>query len=169
MENQITTLGNKEEALSEQYDTANVTLGKDRSAVAAAAKALSSADAATAKAKSVLTSEAINAYTDNGTVGATAQGGTSLKNVNQSLLRAEYVSSFAANETDAQDAFRLAAVQDEAAKAHLQAAKASAEKQVATIASARRQVIAAQAKLEAVYKSESSQIAALVAQIQAQQ
>lgn len=169
MANQITTLGNKEEALSEQYDAANVNLSKDRKAIEAAAKAVSAANASEAKAKSVLTSDAINAYMHNGTVGATALGDNTLKNANSGLLRAEYVSSLAANETDAKDAYRLAAVRDQAAQKRLQMTQAATKAQVATLSAARRQVIASQARLQDVYKHETTQIATLVAQIQAQQ
>jgi peptidoglycan DL-endopeptidase CwlO len=167
--NQITTLGNKEEALSEQYDAANVTLSRDRKLVAAATKALDAANTSEAKAKRVLTNEAVNAYMHNGTAGASAVGDNTLQNVNNSLLRAEYASSLAANETDAQDAFRLASLKAGTAKQGLEEARTTAEKQVTTLAAARTQVIAAQTRLEGVYHQETGQVATLVAQIQAQQ
>lgn len=169
MENQITTLGNKEEALSEQYDAANVTLGKDRKEVAAATKAVASANASAAKAKEVLTKDAINAYMHNGTVGASVLGGDTLKDANAGLLRAEYVSSLAADEQDAKDAYHAASLRAETAKRNLLATQATTESQMSRLGAARRQVMASQTQLEGVYHHETTQIANLVAEIQAQQ
>lgn len=166
---QITTLGNRVESLSEQYDQGNLTLAKDRKAVAAATQAVTAANAATAKARSVLTKEAVNAYVNDASGGASAPAGNTLKDANNDILRAEYASSLAANETDAKDAYQLASDKARAAKQNLQAAQATAAKQVTTIAASRSQAMASESKLNDVYRDESKQIAKLVAQVQAQQ
>jgi len=167
--NQITTLGNQEEVLSEQYDAANISMTKDRQAVANATKAVAAAEASTARAKKTLINEAINAYTHNGTSGATSAGNNSMNNANNSLLRAEYISTLAAGQTDAEDAYRVASLQDEAAKQRLQTTQAAARSQVDTLAADRHQVMSSQTRLEGIYHQETGQIATLVAQIQAQQ
>jgi cell wall-associated NlpC family hydrolase len=164
---QIQTLGNQEDALSEQYDEANNTLQTDKTKVAQAAADVASADASANKAKQTLKTEAINAYIHSGAAGAS--GTASLGSADQSLLRAEYVSSLSNDESDAQDQYHLAALQASTAENTLQAAQSAAQQQVATLDSDRQQVIATQSQLQAVYNKDQGQIATLVAQIQAQQ
>jgi cell wall-associated NlpC family hydrolase len=164
---QIQTLGNQEDALSEQYDEANNTLQTDKQKVAQAAGQVASADASANKAKQTLRTEALNAYIHNGTAGAS--GTASLGSADQSLLRAEYVSSLTNDESDAQDQYHLAALQASTAKNALEAAQNAAQQQVATLDSDRQQVSATQSQLQAVYNKDQGQIATLVAQIQAQQ
>jgi cell wall-associated NlpC family hydrolase len=169
---QIQTLGNQEDALSEQYDGANVKLQKDRTEVAAAAKDVAQADAAAGKAKAVLKTDAINAYIHDGTAGASGSvtgGSSSLSNADNGLLRAEYVSSLATDQSDDQDQFHLASVQAQAAHDTLSTAQTAAQKQVNTLSSDRAQVSASESKLEGVEGQVKGQIATLVAQIQAQQ
>jgi cell wall-associated NlpC family hydrolase len=168
--NQIQVLGTKEEALSEQYDGATLQLQQDKKKIATAGTAADLANAKEAKAKSVLKTEAINAYTDSGTAGASVGAGadTSLGNADSSLLRAEYVSSLAANQSDVEDQYHLASVEAAQAKDNLVAAQSEAQKQADAIAADKQQVQASQNKLEGVYHSESTKIADLVAQIQEQ-
>jgi cell wall-associated NlpC family hydrolase len=164
---QIQTLGNQEDALSEQYDEATDTLQTDKQKVSQASADVASADASADKAKHTLKAEALNAYIHNGTAGAS--GTASLGNADQSLLRAEYVSSLTNDESDAQDQYHLAALQASTAENSLEAAQNAAQQQVATLDSDRQQVIATQSQLQAVYNQDQGQIATLVAQIQAQQ
>jgi cell wall-associated NlpC family hydrolase len=164
---QIQTLGNQEDALSEQYDEATNTLQADRQKVALASADVASADASADKAKQTLKAEALNAYIHNGTAGASDTA--SLGNADQSLLRAEYVSSLTNDESDAQDQYHLAALQAATAENSLEAAQSAAQQQVATLDSDRQQVSTTQSQLQAVYNKDQGQIATLVAQIQAQQ
>jgi cell wall-associated NlpC family hydrolase len=164
----IDSLGRQEAALSEQFDAANLAQQAAATRVSAAAAQAAAADAAVNKAKAGLRQEAVDAYTRGGTSGLTASS-SSLANANNSLLRAEYVDSLAANQNDAVDRYHLASLQAEAAQAKLMAAEADASQQAKNLASSRSSVEADSAQLQGIYQQDQGQIADMVAQIQAQQ
>jgi cell wall-associated NlpC family hydrolase len=164
----IDSLGRQEAALSEQFDAANLAQQAAATRVSAAAAQAAAANAAVNKAKAGLRQEAVDAYTRGGTSGLTASS-SSLANANNSLLRAEYVDSLAANQNDAVDQYHLASLQAEAAQAKLMAAEADASQQAKNLASSRASVQADSAQLQGIYQQDQGQIAAMVAQIQAQQ
>jgi cell wall-associated NlpC family hydrolase len=83
------------------------------------------------------------------------------------LLRAEYVSSLATNQSDAVDQYHLAALQDQAAKVNLQHQQSAAQQQVSELAKAKQAVVATQGQLQGAYNQDQGQIATLVAQAQA--
>jgi cell wall-associated NlpC family hydrolase len=165
---QIQNLGNQEDALSEQYDAATQALQTAEQQVAQAAKQVVAANASASKAKNTLKQEAIDAYIHSGPAGA-AELTPSVGSVDQSLLRAEYVSSLTTNQADAEDQYHLASVEAATAKIQLEAAQSAAQTKVNTLNTDRQQVQATANQLQAVYNQDQGQIATLVAQIQAEQ
>jgi cell wall-associated NlpC family hydrolase len=164
----IQTLGRQEASLGEQYDAAGLAVQGANAKVSAATAQLAAAQAATDKARSTLSTEALDAYTGGGTSHALS-GASTLGTATASLLGAEYVDSLASSQQDALDQYRLADVQAKTAKATLQQAQVAAQAQVASLGQARQNVQSTQSQLQGVYQQDQGQIATLVAEIQAKQ
>ena len=90
----------------------------------------------------------------------------SLPNLNDALLRQEIEQTFASDEADAQDGYRLAAANASTARAQLVVARNADAAQVAQLEKDRNQVQAAQDQLVALEAQVKGKIAALVAEIQ---
>jgi cell wall-associated NlpC family hydrolase len=165
---QIEALGNKEAALSEQYDKTVLDAETVSTKVRQASDQVSVAEASTAKARSVLTANAVDAYVKGGTLAQLASRATNAMAAADSVvLRGEYVHSLAGTQADALDSYRHAAVIARTAQAELQVAQKQAQKALADVDNARNATIAAQRKLEASLGQVKGQIATLVAQAEA--
>jgi cell wall-associated NlpC family hydrolase len=165
---QIEALGNKEAALSEQYDKTVLDAETVSRNVRQASDQVSVAETNTAKARSVLTANAVDAYVNGGTLAQLASRATNPMAATDTLvLRGEYVHSLAGTQSDALDAYRHAAVVARAAQAELQVAQKQAQKALADVDNARNATIAAQRKLEASLGQVKGEMATLVAQAQA--
>jgi cell wall-associated NlpC family hydrolase len=162
----IQNLGLQEAALSEQYDGAVLAVQTLEGKVAQAAQQVAAASAHASRARTALQADAINAYVHGGTNPLIA-GGNPVSDATNGLLRAEYVNSLATDQSENIDEFRLAAVEEQTAKANLQRQTAAAQDAVRQVARDRQAVISSQGQLEATLKQDTGQIAVLVAQKQA--
>jgi cell wall-associated NlpC family hydrolase len=161
----INALGLQEEALSEQYDAAQLRAASIQAQVASAAQQVAAAEASANKARTALKQDAVLAYVHGGN-SPYASGGA-LSSANDSLLRAEYVNSLAANQSDAIDQFRVAALQEQAAKAQLQQQQSAAQAQLAQVNQDRQAAAALASQLQATQSQVNGQIATLIAQQEA--
>jgi len=161
----INALGQQEEALSEQYDAAQMRVQSLQDQVAMTARQVAAAEASANQARQALKADAVAAYVR----GGNAPGGTpgAMSSANESLLRAEYVDSLAANQNDAIDKFRLAALQEQAAKVTLQQQQASVEAQLNQVSNDRQAAAQAAGQLTSLKNQITGQIATLVAQAEA--
>jgi len=163
----IAALGQREAALGEQYDAGVATLGQAKARVSSAARALAQAKVEQGRTLTLLQQDAIEAYVGGGP--QMALNGSSLNNnVNDSLLRQELAQTFASEQTDALDGYRLAQANASAAEARLVLARDADARQVAGLANDRAQVQAAQDQLVSLEQQVKGRIAALVAEIQRQ-
>ena len=161
----IDALGRQEDALSEQYDAAQLRIQSLQTQVNLAQQQLATAEASANQARQALKADVVAAYVHGGNNPMSGAGGMS--SANETLLRAEYVNSLAANQSDAIDKFRLAALQEQAAKTQLQQQQASVQSQLDALSKDRSAVEQTAAQLTALNSQVTGQIATLVAQIEA--
>jgi cell wall-associated NlpC family hydrolase len=161
---QIDALGNKEEALSEQYDKAVLDAHTTAAQVQQASAAVEAAQTNAAKAQRHLRSDAVDAYVHGGTLAQMASRADNPAAVNSAVLRGEYVKNLAATQSDALDAYRSAILTAKEAEASLRAAHQQARKAVADVDGARNATAATHTRLEASLSQVKGQIAILVAQ-----
>jgi peptidoglycan DL-endopeptidase CwlO len=114
-------------------------------------------------ARKSLQAEAIQAYVHGGSNPLTSSGDV-VTNASNSLLRAEYVDSLAADQNNTIDAFHVIALQEEAAKVNLQKQTVAAQQAVKQVSRDRQAVANTQAQLQATENRDTGQIAVLVAQ-----
>jgi cell wall-associated NlpC family hydrolase len=165
---QIDALGTKEAALSEQYDKSVLDAQSTATKVQQTAQQVSAAEQSAAKARAYLTTDAVNAYVNGGTLAQLASRSKNpLAAIESGVLRGEYVQSLAGTQADALDAYRHAASVARDAQAQLQLAQKQAQKAVAAVDGARNATIAAQRQLEASLGQVKGQLASLVAQAEA--
>ncbi len=164
----IAALGQEEAALGERYDAGVAALQQADARVRAAARALAQAQAGQAKTMTLLQQDAVEAYVGGGPQ-LTLDASLPLDNLNDALLRQELEQTFASNEADAQDGFRLAAANASTARAQMVAARNADAAQVAQLQKDRDQVQSAQDQLVALQQQVTGRIAALVAEIQREQ
>lgn len=163
--NRISALGQQEESLSEQYDAAQLRMQSLQTQVNLAAQQVAAAQASANQARQALKADAVQAYVHGGN--NPMAGGNAMASANESLLRAEYVNSLAANQNDAIDKYRLAALQEQAAKNALQQQQASVQSQLNQVNKDREAAIQTASQLTALKNQVTGQIATLVAQAQA--
>jgi cell wall-associated NlpC family hydrolase len=164
----IAALGQTEAGLGEQYDGAVVALQQAGGRVAAAARALSRAEAHQVRTVSMLQTDALEAYVGDGTEFSLA-GAAPLNNLNEALVRQELEDTFASDQSDALDSYRLAAAEASTARAQLVLARNADARQLARLESDRQQVQRAQDQLISLDQSVKGKIGVLVAQIEAEQ
>lgn len=150
--------------MSEQYDAAQMRMQSLQEQVNLAAQQVATAEASANKARQALKADALQAYVHGGSDPMSGAGGMS--SANDSLLRAEYVNSLAANQNDAIDKFRLAALQEQAAKNTLQQQQASVQSQLDQVSRDRQAATQTAAQLTALKNQVTGQIATLVAAAQ---
>jgi peptidoglycan DL-endopeptidase CwlO len=166
--NKIAALGQQEAALGEQYDGGVVALHQANARVAAAARQLKGAEAHQGRAIANLRQDAVAAYVGDGPQFAIS-GSVPLSNLNDALVSQELEDTFASDQSDALDSYRLAAAVATTDRAQLVLARNSAEKQVARLKADRERVQSAEDQLTSVQQGVKGQIATLVAQIQAEE
>ena len=166
--NRIAALGQQEAALGERYDAGVVALQLANARVRAAARALARAQAGQAHTMTLLQQDAVDAYVGGGPQ-MTLDASLPLDNLNDALLREELEQTFANDEADTQDGYRLAAADASTARSQLVLARNAAAAQVDQLQQDREQVQAAQDQLVALEARVNGQIAALVAEIQHEQ
>jgi hypothetical protein len=164
----IQDLGRQEAALSEQYDADVLAAQTLEGKVAQAAQQVAVANAHASRARTALQADAINAYVHGGSNPLLA-GGNPVSDATNSLLRAEYVNSLATNQNDNIDQYRLAAVEQQTAKANLQQQTSAAQAEVRQVARDRQAAASMQGELQATLNQDTGQIAVLVAQKQAEE
>jgi len=96
-------------------------------------------------------------------------GSASLSNLNAALVSQELEDTFAADQSDALDSYRLAAAVATTDRAQLVLARNAAAKQVARLQADRQRVQGAEDQLISVQQGVTGQIATLVQQIQAEE
>lgn len=161
----ISALGQQEAALGERYDAGVVDLQLADARVSAAARALAHAEAGQVKTTTLLQQDAVDAYVGGGPQ-LTLDASLPLDNLNDALLRQELEQTFASDEADAQDGYRLAAAVASTARSQLVIARNADAAKVAQLQQDRNQVQAAQDQLVALQAQVKGRIAALVAEIQ---
>ena len=166
--NRIAALGQQEAALGERYDAGVVALQLANARVRAAARALARAQAGQAHTTTLLQQDAVDAYVGGGPQ-MTLDASLPLDNLNDALLREELEQTFANDEADTQDGYRLAAADASTARSQLVLARNAAAAQVDQLQQDREQVQGAQDQLVALEARVNGQIAALVAEIQHEQ
>lgn len=164
----IATLGQTEAALGEQYDGGVVALQQANARVAAAERELARAKADQSRAIVLLQQDALEAYVGDGSQFALA-GSVPLGNLNAALVRQELEETFADDQTDALDSYRLAAAEDSTARAELVTARNADAKQLAALEKDRQRVQRAEDQLVSLQQGVKGKIGVLVAQIQAEQ
>ncbi|MGD0809403.1 MAG: NlpC/P60 family protein [Acidimicrobiales bacterium] len=164
----ISALGQTEAALGEQYDGGVVALQQANARVAAAAKQLRGAEADQGRAITNLRQDAVAAYVGDGPQFAMS-GSVPLSNLNDALVSQELEDTFASDQSDALDSYRLAAAVASTDRAQLVLARNAAAKQVARLEADRQRVQSAEDQLTAVQQGVKGQIETLVAQIQAEE
>ena len=162
----INALGLQQDALAEQYDAAQIRADAIQQQVAHAAQQVAAAEASANKAREALKQDAVLAYVHGGN-SPLSSGGSAMSSANESLLRAEYVNSLAANQNDAIDQFRLAALQEQAAKAQLQQEQATAQAQLVQVNQDRQAAASLAAQLQSTESQVNGQIATIIAQQEA--
>ncbi|HUB71694.1 MAG TPA: NlpC/P60 family protein [Acidimicrobiales bacterium] len=163
----IAALGQHESALGEQYDAGVSALAVANARVAAAARALLAAKASQSKTVSLLQQDAVEAYMGGGPQVALSGGGDAT-NPDESLLQQAMSQTFAADQSDALDNYRLAADNELIAHQQLVAARNADARQLTRLMKDRQEVEAAQAQLVATEQQVKGKIAVLVAQIEQQ-
>jgi cell wall-associated NlpC family hydrolase len=166
LSSRIQALGLQEEALSERYDQAVLEVQVLEGKVAAAGRQLAAAQSTADRARSALRQDAIAAYV-NGNSSPLVSGADAMSNATDSLLRAEYVNTLAANQNDTIDQYHLAALQERQAQQNFAQQTSAARAEAQQVAQARSAVEASQVQLEATLKQDTGRIAVLVAQQQA--
>jgi cell wall-associated NlpC family hydrolase len=164
----ISALGQAEAALGEQYDGGVVALQQANARVAAAAKQLKAAEAHQGRAVANLRQDAVAAYVGAGPQFAVA-GSVPLGNLNDALVRQELEETFAADQSDALDSYRLAAAVATTDRAQLVLARNTAAKLVGRLEADRQRVQAAEDQLVSLQQGVKGQIGTLVAQIEAEE
>jgi cell wall-associated NlpC family hydrolase len=164
----IAALGQTEAALGEQYDGGVVALQQANARVAAAAKQLKGAETDQGRAVINLRQDAVAAYVGDGPQ-FSVSGSVPLSNLNDALVRQELEDTFASDQSDALDSYRLAAAIATTDRAQLVLARNAAARQLARLAADRKQVQAAEDQLTSLQQGVTGQIATLVAQIQAEE
>jgi len=164
----ISALGQTEAALGEQYDGGVVALQQANARVAAAAKQLRGAEADQGRAVAYLRQVAVAAYVGDGPQFSLA-GSVPLSNLNDALVGQELEETFASDQSDALDSYRLAAAVASTDRAQLVLARNAAAKQVSRLKTDRERVQAAQDQLIALQQGVKGQIGTLVRQIEAEE
>jgi peptidoglycan DL-endopeptidase CwlO len=164
--NRIQTLGQQDAALVEQYDGDVLAVQTLQGKVAQAATQVASDGARVSTARQALEQDAIQAYVHGGSNPLTSSS-NSVSNATNSLLRAEYVDSLAADQSSAIDQYHYATLQDQAAKVSLQKQTTAAQRAAQQVLQDRKQVDNTQAQLQAEEGQVKGQIATLVAQQEA--
>lgn len=164
----IAALGQTEAALGEQYDGGVLALRQANGRVASAARDLSRAQAHQGRTVTLLQQDALEAYVGDGNEFALA-GDPALNNLNEALVRQELEDTFASDQTDALDSYRLAAAEASTARAQLVLARNADARQVARLETDRQQVQNAEDQLISLDQSVKGKIGTLVAQIQAEE
>jgi peptidoglycan DL-endopeptidase CwlO len=162
----IQTLGQQEEALSEQYDSAQLQVQKLQGDVAQASAQLAAAQKTANKARSALEQDAIQAYVDGGN-SPLLSGSNAVQSANQTILRAEYANTVATNQSDTVDEFHAASVQEQTAENNLKKKTAAAQAEVKQLAADKRSVANSATEMNALLSQDKGRIAVLVAQQQA--
>ncbi len=164
----IGLLGQQEAALGEQYDAGVLALGQANGRVVAASGALAKAKLNQAKTVVLLRADAVDAYVGGGPQVELA-GSVPLSNLNEALLRQELEETFASDQTDVLDSYRLAAANESTAEAQFVVARNMDAKRLAGLKKDRQQVQAAEENLIVLQQQVKGQIATLVAQIRQEQ
>lgn len=164
----IYALGLREGALGEQYDAGVLSLQKAANRVLADKRRWTAAQANQQKTVNVLRQAAVDAYVGGGTQ-MQLSNTAPMPNANDALLRQELEQTFATNQSDALDRYRLAAAELATTYTQLVKDRDTRAAQVDALARERDQVQAAEFKLQALQAQVKGNIAVLVAQIERQQ
>jgi cell wall-associated NlpC family hydrolase len=167
---QIQSLGLKESGLSEQFDGDILALNAAKARVAKAAADAAHADLVAGHDKAVLRQVAVQAYMGAGGAAVVATSGSATAGSAQSgLIKAEYESDLADNQSDAINQYQAASQQAEDAKTALTSAQSSVQVTVNQVADDKEATIAAADQLRATYSQVQGQIAQLVYQLEQEQ
>jgi peptidoglycan DL-endopeptidase CwlO len=165
--NQVNALGQKEAALSEQYDAAVLAAQSTAAKVTQQKAAVAAADANANQARTAIEADAIDAYMNGGTLAAIAGQNTEMDQADGGLLASEYVNTLASTQSDNLDSYNNAATNARIATDQLEALQKQQSQAAATTASARNAVSSAQQNLQATLNSVKAQLQTLVAQAEA--
>jgi peptidoglycan DL-endopeptidase CwlO len=165
--NQVNALGQREAALSEQYDAAVLAAQSTAAKVVQQKAAVAAANASANQARTAIQADAIDAYINGGTLASIAGQNTEMDQADGGLLASEYVNTLASTQSDNLDSYNNAATNARIATNQLEALQKQQSKAAANTASARNSVSSAQQTLEATLSSVKAQLQVLLAQAQA--
>ena len=160
----ISTLGLQEEVLSETYDRTQSQLDSLEAKLAKAKSALAAAQASATQARAALAADAIQAYVDGGTNPLSASTPSNTQAV--ALLRSEYASTLATDQSEAIDRYKTASLEEQTASTNLANQASAVAAQVSLLATQRRSLVSASDQLTAIQSQVSGQLAAAVARQQ---
>ena len=161
----IDALGQRESALGEQFNAANLRAEQVKTKVADATSRLQATTTRAAGLRSQLRARAVDTYVTGGLSGGFT--GMSSDRADDPVRRAEYVRTFSAKDADSLDAahaVNLAVAEDTKALTQQQEAAVAA---AAQLDKSRRDVIAAESQLKGTQAQVTGDLAGLVAQAQA--
>ena len=161
----ISTLGIQEEVLSETYDRTRSQLDALEAKLAQAKSALAGAQASAAQARSALAADAIQAYVDGGTNPLSASTPSNTQAI--ALLRSEYASTLATDQSEAIDRYKTASLEEQTASTKLANQTSAVAAQVSLLATQRNSLVSTSDQLTAIQAQVSGQLAAAVARQQA--
>ena len=161
----ISTLGIQEEVLSETYDRTQSQLNALEAKLAQAKSALAGAQASAAQARAALAADAIQAYVDGGTNPLSIPTQSNTQAV--ALLRSEYASTLATDQSEAIDRYKTASLEEQTASTKLANQASVVAAQVSLLATQRNSLVSTSDQLTAIQAQVSGQLAAAVARQQA--
>jgi cell wall-associated NlpC family hydrolase len=163
----IQTLGRQEDGLSERFDQATLALQAAQDRVNRANQQLAADQSAQTRARGALTSEAVDAYVNGGNEATTmTRDAQPLSDIDQNLVRAEYLGNLTSDQNDVADQYHLASLKTSDDRIRLESALGAAKRQQSSLAQDRRNVEASAAQLQGTLASVNGQIATLLAQAQ---
>jgi len=158
---QISAVGLQEDALSESYDQTQSKLSTLQAQLGNAQAAVASAQSAESKAREALASAAVQAYVDGGTNPLVSTGAASSESV--ALLRSEYASTLATDQTNAIDEYQTTSLQEHTAAAQLAVQASAVDAQLAVLSKQRSALQTTSDRLTSLESQVTGQLAAAVA------
>jgi cell wall-associated NlpC family hydrolase len=158
---QISAVGLQEDALSESYDQTQSKLSTLQAQLGNAQAAVASAQSAESKAREALASAAIQAYVDGGTNPLVSTGPASSESV--AVLRSEYASTLATDQTNAIDEYQTTSLQEHTAAAQLAVQASAVDAQLAVLSKQRSALQTTSDRLTSLESQVTGQLAAAVA------
>lgn len=166
LSDRIDVLGAKDAALSEQYDQAALAVQSANDQLQQANAQAAQATASAHQAGSLLQADAVDAYMHGGNI-ADRAGRASPAAAQTTVLRSEYASSLAANQSEHLDQYRAATADAKAAGMRVESVRQEAARQAGQLDMARKATIASERQLQSTLSQVKGDLVTLVSQAEA--